>query len=181
MHILEEILIETPRLKLRSMQADELDAIHLIFSDPKVMAAFHEPPFTREQTRAWMQRNLDHQTKHGFGLFTVLLKADDQLIGDCGLEVMEVDGAQAAELGYDFRSDFWGQGYATEAARAVRDYAFNELHLSRLISLIRVGNVASRRVAEKVGMHYLSEIVNGPRHYWQYGLSAERWPKQEPS
>jgi RimJ/RimL family protein N-acetyltransferase len=101
-------------------------------------------------------------------LFSVILKESGELIGDCGLEVMEDMGA--AELGYDFRSDFWNQGFATEAATAVKDYAFNVLKLPRLISLIRVGNLSSRRVAEKVGMSLLEEFTRYDIRYWKYGL-----------
>lgn len=116
------------------------------------MAAFDTDPFDREQMTAWVQRNLDHQTEHGYGLFSVILKSNGDLIRNCGLEHMDVEGVAAAELGYDFRSDYWNQGYATEAATAVRDYAFNVLQLPRLISLIRQHNVPSQRVAEKIGM-----------------------------
>jgi ribosomal-protein-alanine N-acetyltransferase len=72
------------------------------------------------------------------------------------------------ELGYDFRSHYWNQGYATEAAAAVRDYAFQTLQIPRLISLIRVGNSASRRVAEKIGMQLAAEITRYDTAYWKY-------------
>jgi RimJ/RimL family protein N-acetyltransferase len=152
------------------MRATDLDALLEIFGDPKVMAAFDEPPFDRQQMARWLQRNLEHQEEHGYGLFSVMLVGDGVLIGDCGLELMEVEGAQVAELGYDFRSDYWGQGYATEAAAAVRDYAFGLLGLSRLISLIRVHNRASQRVAEKIGMERVRELARYGNRYWEYGM-----------
>lgn len=106
-------LLDTPHLRLRLMRADDVDALLRIFSDPLVMAAFDAPPFDRAQMLQWLQRNLDHQAKHGYGLFSVVLKAngsqanglrgDTLLIGDCGLELLEVEGANVAELGYDFR------------------------------------------------------------------------------
>ena len=151
--------LETARLRLRAMQPSDIDDLLLIFTDPKVMAAFECPPFDRQQMAQWLQRNLDHQAQYGTGLFSVILKADGALVGDCGLEVMEVDGAQVAELGYDFRSDTWNQGLATEAATAVRDYAFHVLRLPQLISLIRTGNRGSQRVAEKIGMQRISEFT----------------------
>ncbi len=83
---------------------------------------------------------------------------------------MKVNGVQAAELGYDFRSGFWNQGLATEAAAAVRDYAFDVLKLSMLISLIRVGNQASKRVAEKVGMTLEEEFTRYGNRYWKYSI-----------
>ena len=162
--------LETKRLILRPMLESDLDALLLIFTDPNVMASFGVDPFTREQMQRWLQRNLDHQKEFGYGLFSVLLKETGELIGNCGLEQMEVNGVQAAELGYDFRSGFWNQGFATEAASAVRDYAFNVLKLPMLISLIRLGNLASKRVAEKVGMTLEEEFMHFGNRYWKYSL-----------
>jgi RimJ/RimL family protein N-acetyltransferase len=153
------------------MQADDFDALLEIFTDPRVMASFGGELFTRAQMQGWLDRNLAHQAEHGYGLFSVMRRADGLLIGNCGLEQMTVDGQVAAELGYDLRSDAWGQGYATEAACAVRDYAFSVLRLPQLISLIRVGNLASQRVAEKVGMRLLAEPERYGIRYWQYGLA----------
>lgn len=163
-------MIETTRLLLRPMQAEDTDALLKIFADPKVMASFGVAPFEPEQMKHWVQRNLDHQNEFGYGLFSVIHQESGILIGDCGLEQMDVDGVQAAELGYDFRSDYWNQGYATEAASAVRDYAFNTLHLPLLISIIRVGNFASKRVAEKVGMQQVSQFERYGNQYWRYAL-----------
>ncbi len=163
--------IETPRLLLRSMQAADLDALLLIFIDRKVMASFGGELFDRRQMEEWLHRNLEHQAHHGYGLFSVILKTSGVLIGDCGLELMEVDNTPVAELGYDFRSEYWHQGYATEAASAVRDYAFQTLGLPHLISLIRVGNIASRRVAEKVGMQFDSEFTRYGSPYWKFKIA----------
>ncbi len=160
--------LETKRLLLRPMLETDLEFLLLIFTDPKVMAAFDHPPFTRGQMQRWLQRNLDHQDQFGYGLFSVILKESGELIGDCGLEQMEDQAA--AELGYDFRSEFWNRGYATEAARAVRDYAFEVLKLPRLISLIRVGNLSSKRVAEKVGLTLAEEITRYGIQYWKYAV-----------
>jgi RimJ/RimL family protein N-acetyltransferase len=137
------------------------------------MASFDATAFNRKQMQGWMQRNLQHQNLHGYGLFSVILKSEGLLIGDCGLEHMEVGGDQVTELGYDFRSDYWNQGFATEAASAVRDYAFNVLHLPRLISLIRVGNEASKRVSEKIGMRLVVETKQHGISYWQYAIDAK--------
>ena len=162
--------LETTRLLLRPMLDSDFEALHLIFTDPRVMESFNEDPLTREQMQCWLKRNLDHQKQFGYGLFSVILKETSELIGDGGLEQMEVNGLQAAELGYDFRSEFWNQGYATEAALAVRDYAFDVLKLPMLISLIRVGNLASKRVAEKAGMTLAEEITRYGNRYWRYSI-----------
>jgi ribosomal-protein-alanine N-acetyltransferase len=167
-----ETTLETARLQLRRMTADDAGALLAIFSDPKVMAAFGGELFDQARMEHWVARNLGHQAEYGYGLYAVILKRSGQLIGDCGLEQMELDGGPAAELGYDFRSDCWNQGYGTEAAAAVRDYAVHTLRLPRLVSLIRMGNGASRRVAEKIGMRLLGTLTRHGRDYWEYGLEA---------
>ena len=169
---MSNLQLETPRLYLRLMKSSDLDDLLKIFGDPKVMASFGGATFNREQMQGWMQRNLEHQNRYGYGLFSVILKSEGLLIGDCGLEHMDLDGDQATELGYDFRSDYWNQGFATEAATAVRDYALDVLHLPRLISLIRVGNAASRRVSEKIGMRFVAEITQNGISYWQYAIDS---------
>jgi len=162
--------IETSRLSLRLMTPDDLEPLLEIFGDPQVMAAFDSAPFTRQQMSGWMERNLQHQATHGYGLFSVILRSSGMLIGDCGLEHMQLDGERVTELGYDFRRDCWNKGYATEAAAAVRDFAFNQLSLAALVSLIRVGNQASRRVSEKIGMRLQAELNLHGIAYWQFAI-----------
>jgi ribosomal-protein-alanine N-acetyltransferase len=143
----------------------------VIFTDPRVVASFGIPPFSRQQMEQWVQRNLKHQEEFGYGLFSVILKSSGLLIGDCGLEQMDIEGEKNAELGYDFRSDYWHRGYATEAATVVRDFGFKELNLTKIVSLIRVGNNPSKRVAERVGMTLLAEFTRfGNIKYWKYGM-----------
>lgn len=166
-------MIETARVLLRPMRPEDVDDLLIVFTDPKVMASFGGILFDRPQMEQWVERNLEHQARHGYGLFSVIHKADQRLIGDCGLEHLEVDGTEAAELGYDLRSDYWNQGLATEAAAAVRDYAFGALGLPRLISLIRTGNEASRRIAEKIGMRHAADTTRDDQSYWLYALSRD--------
>ncbi|MGD9892477.1 MAG: GNAT family N-acetyltransferase [Dehalococcoidia bacterium] len=165
------LLIETPRLLLRSMVERDIDHLLRTFGDPKVMAAFESEPFDRPQMEQWVRRNLEHQDRYGYGLFTLVLKANGLVIGDCGLEHTGVSSAMESELGYDLCSDYWGQGLATEAATAVREFAFDMQDIPRLIAFIRRGNEASRRVAEKVGMHLEAELERYGRPYWRYAIS----------
>ena len=163
--------LETPRLILREMAAADATALLAVFSDSRVMASFPgTPPFNADRMNAWVARNLMHQTEHGYGLFSVVHRADGLVIGDCGLERMEI----GVELGYDLRSDYWCQGLATEAATAVRDFAFDELGLDRIVSLIRVGNQASRRVAEKVGLSLVEQIDRNGARYWLFAIEQRR-------
>jgi RimJ/RimL family protein N-acetyltransferase len=158
-------MIDTARLTLRLMTRDDIDDMLVIFSDPRVMASFGVPPFDRTRVERWVSGNLAHQEKFGYGNFAVVHRSDGCLIGDCGLEHMDVHGRSEVEIGYDFRSDYWGRGFATEAASAVRDFAFGALGLDRVISTIRPENVASRRVAEKIGMVLERETPREDRIY----------------
>jgi len=148
----------------------DIDGMLRIFTDPLVIASFGIPPFERHQMKRWLLRNLSHQNEFGYGLFSAILKYNNLLIGDCGLEHRIIHGEMVTELGYDFLSDYWHKGLATEAAKAVRDYAFIELRLPRLVSLIRVGNDGSKRVAERVGMTLISEFTRYGNKYWKYGI-----------
>ena len=166
-------MIETKRIILRRMTEDDTDQLLLIFTDPRVMASFDGLLFDRTKMEAWVRRNLEHQIKYGYGLFSVFLKNEGILIGDCGLEHMDVDGKTEGELGYDIRSDYWRKGYATEAASAVREYAFTVIGLNRLISLIRPSNIASIRVAEKTGMIKEQSIKRSGHVYYIYSIVPE--------
>lgn len=152
------------------MRMDDVDDLLAIFSDPKVMASFGGMLLDRSDMERWTRRNVEHQERYGYGLFAVIHRGDRRLIGDCGLEVRREDGPEV-ELGYDFRSDYWGHGYATEAASAVRDYAFRQLRIPRLVSMIRRGNEASRRVAERIGMRYEADVTQHGVDYWVYALA----------
>ena len=89
----------------------------------------------------------------------MILKSSGELAGDCGLTVQDVEGVNEIEIGYHVRHDLWGQGLATEAARACRDLGFARLRVERLISLIRPENLQSRRVAEKNGMTVSKDLI----------------------
>jgi ribosomal-protein-alanine N-acetyltransferase len=117
------------------------------------MAAFESKPFGRPEMARWLDRNLTHQERHGYGLFSVIHKDEGQIIGDCGLEHRDIRGGAEVELGYDFCSAYWNRGFATEAATGVRDYAFGNLKVDRLVSLIRSGNVADALNVEIVDYH----------------------------
>ena len=84
--------------------------------------------------------------------------------------VFDIGIGSLTELGYDLRSAYWNHGFATEAALAVRGYAFDVLQLPQLFSLIRIGTFASQRVAAKIGMHLAEEFTWNEIRYWKYGL-----------
>src|ERR1700740_2300801 len=95
------------------------------------------------------------------------------MIGDCGITLQEVDGEHLREIGYHLRRDLWGQGLATEAARACRDYGFGELKADTLISLIRPENLPSRRVAERNSMKVWKETTRSGLVHLVYRVTRE--------
>jgi [ribosomal protein S5]-alanine N-acetyltransferase len=145
------IVLQTPRLMLRSFTAGDLDEMSELMANQDFMR-FSLGVFSREQTAAFLEKVQARDEKRLPSQFAVLTLPDARLIGYCGFFFQIVDGVEELEIGYRLHPAYWGQGLATEAARAVRDYGFNELHLPRLISLIHPENVASRRVAQKNGL-----------------------------
>jgi [ribosomal protein S5]-alanine N-acetyltransferase len=152
--------LKTKRLLLRKFEMSDLEQLHRqVFSDAEVMH-FGDGPQTREWTRQWIETSLENYKVRGFGPYAVMKKDSPELIGYCGLFLFpEIDGQAEVEIGYRLGRSTWGNGYATEAALAVRDFAQNDLHLHRLIALIDPGNRASIRVAKKLGMQYEKEVM----------------------
>jgi len=153
---MKEAILETPRLYLRQMTPEDHAALHALFSDPVAMAHYPQP-FTPEMTSGWIEWNTRNYRELGFGLWALVHKARREVIGDCGLTMQRIDGIAELEIGYHLLPAYWKQGFATEAALACRDYAFDTLGRDRVVSWMKPGNVASRRVAERVGMHLEKE------------------------
>jgi hypothetical protein len=131
-----------------------------VFGDPEVMkhsSGMQSPDWVRKWLRGCLE---DYHQKWGFGLWAVVEKGAREVIGYCGLSHFDdVGGRPETEIGYRLARAHWGHGFATEAARAVRDYSFQTLCLPRLIAIIDPRNVASVRVAEKIGMRYEKDVV----------------------
>jgi [ribosomal protein S5]-alanine N-acetyltransferase len=157
-------ILETARLILREFKAEDADALARVLSDPETMR-YYPAPYDRAGVEAWIARSQQRYRDDGVGLWGMVLKSSGELIGDCGVIRQEVDGEHLFEIGYHLRRDLWGQGLATEAATACRDWAFANLNADRLISLIRPENIRSRRVAERNGMTIWKEVEwRGLRH-----------------
>jgi len=153
-------LLTTERLLLRHFHILDAEPMDHIFGDPEVMR-FGDGVQSREWVQAWLRTCLEryHQT-WGFGPYAVVEKRSQNVIGYCGLFFFpDVGGQPDVEVGYRLARSAWGQGYATEAAGAVRDFAFATLGIQRLIAIIDPSNIASIHVAEKIGMHYEKEVM----------------------
>ncbi len=167
----------TSRLLLREFTPDDVDALAPILADPEVMRFSLSGPETREQTAAFITWCQEQYARSGFGLWAVIHIEDGQLIGYCGLSEWDIEGAHEVEVGYRLDPEYWGRGLATEAAEAALEYARNRLGLSRVIAIIEAENVASIRVAEKIGMRLEKQFQNKRnRDIWTclYSLGGER-------
>ena len=167
------VVLETERLVLRHLEPGDVDALHLVLGDPETMT-YYPSAFSREKTTEWIEWNRSSYERYGFGLWGLVLRESGELIGDCGLISQDVDGASLIEIGWHVRRDLWGQGLATEAAVASRDHGFATLEVPRLISLVRPENVASCRVAEKIGMNVTGHTRRGPDWLHRvYGITRD--------
>lgn len=147
----------TERLVFREMAENDLEAMSDLLGDPDVMA-FYAHPKDRAEALDWIRWNQRLYMERAFGLWVIELRETGAFVGDCGLTPQEVNGAVEIEVGYHVRRSLQGRGYGTEAAAAARDYARDVLGLSRLIAIIPPDNVASQRVAEKIGLVFEQEI-----------------------
>ena len=148
----------TPRLIIRTLELKDVEPLCRMWSDPDVTQFMGGP---REYD--WLVKTFTEiaheEPQPVYDLWSEIEQTSMDIIGQCGIYEKEVDGALEHELIYVFAKSAWGHGYATEAACAVREYAFCELALMRIISLIEPENVPSIHVAEKTGFHFEKEII----------------------
>jgi RimJ/RimL family protein N-acetyltransferase len=149
--------METKRLFLRELTMEDLEGLHKIFSDPESMRHYPKP-FTLEETKKWIKWNIENYATYDFGLWGVVLKEGERFVGDCGITMQSINGKMEPEIGYHINKEYTNKGYATEAAKACQDYAFNVLKLKKLYSYMKYTNIASARVAEKNGMKLIMEV-----------------------
>lgn len=154
-------MIETNRLIMREMKQSDYNDLCKILKDKDVMYAY-EGPFSDEEVQRWLTNQINRQQDKGLGLNAVLLKETGEMIGQCGLTLQSWKEQTLLEIGYLFQKAYWHKGYATEAAIACKEYAFQNLHADRVCSIIRDTNTASQNVAIRNGM---SVIDTWTKHY----------------
>jgi ribosomal-protein-alanine N-acetyltransferase len=164
-----DTLLLTERMRLRPFRPDDLEALWAIQGDPETMR-WYPHPFSRDESQAWITRNLEGYERDGHGHWAAELIDDGRLAGSCGLLAQQVDGVAEIEAGWIFDRALWNRGLATEAGRACRDLAFGPMGRTRLISLVRPENVASCRVAEKLGMTVEKETMHAELRHHVYAM-----------
>lgn len=169
------MILETKRLLLREMSPDDFQAMFQVLGDPQTMWHYPYTP-DGQHVRDWIERNMNRYMKDGFGLWAVCLKETGELIGDCGLTLQNINGEILPEIGYHIRRDCHRKGYASEAARGVRDWVFQNTDYQAVYSYCRYTNLPSIKTAESIGMHFVCEYpdeLNGMTHV--SSISREEW------
>ncbi len=156
-------VFETPRLIVRHLRADDLDDLYSICSDEELMRFVGDgKPLSIERVQLWIEKSQDNYRNLGFGCFAVIEKVSGELAGYCGL-VRGPEGDEI-EIIYALKKEYWGNGLATEVARATMEYGLDELGLKQIVATIDPENTSSIRIVEKLGMTFQQKRVD------QYGL-----------
>ena len=155
------MILETDRLYLRELKQTDFHSLCKILQDEDTMYAYNGA-FCDGEVREWLDRQIHHYQKWNFGLWAVILKETDDMIGQCGLTMQPWKGAEVLEIGYLFARLHWHQGYAIEAAAACKNYAFEVLKADEVCSIIRDTNTASQNVAIRNGM---AVVDTWTKHY----------------
>lgn len=142
---------------MRLVAMQDVDDVFDIFGDPEAVRAYAD---TKDLSGCaeWIQRILDRYERHGHGLWAVVLADTGENIGQCGLSTQPFLGDDELGLGWLFKRKHWGNGYATEAAVACRDYAREHAMARALTSYIRPNNTRSIAVAKRVGMDCVANL-----------------------
>jgi [ribosomal protein S5]-alanine N-acetyltransferase len=160
--IVRSPIIETERLTLSQYEPGDEALLYPIVSDPVTMSHYPQP-FTLEQAKAWIDRSLKLYSEDGFGRYGVRLRNSGRYIGDVGFFRAEVNGIPEIDLGYIIDKQYWGKGYATEAAAACVARAFQNRWFTRIAVQMAHSNTASRKVAERLGAQLEADFIN-PRN-----------------
>jgi [ribosomal protein S5]-alanine N-acetyltransferase len=148
------IYLETERMILRPLLASDAEELFQIQCKADTMRFLGGKSVSTEKIRALITQNAPKQSGTGLGMRAAILKSSGKLVGRCGLFASEVDGDTEIELAYLIDVDSASRGLATEAARILTDHASKDLDLKRIVALIHPANLASIRVAEKIGFQF---------------------------
>lgn len=173
-----KIILETKRLVLRRPVMTDIDVLWALYCDPEVTRYIPDAPRSYEETREELEWFLNgHPRYRELGLWATIHKETGEFIGRCGLLPWTINGRQEVEVAYTIDRAFWGQGLGTEAAQGILRYGFEVLNLPRLICLIDPDNIASQRVAEKIGMSLETKVdgIDGDGiPTWIYSMARDK-------
>jgi len=162
-------VLETARLRLRPPTMQDLEEFGRLTSDPEVMRYLGKGVRTREETVSVLTAAIEHWDRHGFGIFVVEDLHEGTFLGRCGLRYFQ--NTPEVELSYSFGRPAWGKGIASEAAKASMQFGFDRLRLERIIAIAMPENIGSRKVMEKLGMHYEKNATYFGSDHVYYAIS----------
>lgn len=169
-----KIILETDRLILRHQVLEDLDSLWGLYCNPEITKYIPDAPRSRAQAREELEWHMNgHPRFPELGLWATIHKETGKFIGRCGLLPWTIDNQQEVEVAYTIAQEYWGRGLATEAAQAILHYGFEKLNFSRLISLIDSENIASQKVAEKIGMTFEREARDEMGPFLIYSISKK--------
>lgn len=156
--------ITTPRLILRAPTVDDAASVFAIYGDPETNRYNPAGPLTDvDQAKAVLDRWLEHWAEHGFGQWAIVTQeAPQHVIGFGGITLYHYNEVERINLGYRFAVSAWGQGYATEFARAALQFGFVQLDQPEVYGVVRPAHQASINVLEKIGMQRIDELDDVP-------------------
>ena len=169
------MLIETKRLLLREITHDDFSALYQVLADTDIMRYY---PYTFDENRVknWIERNIERYRILGFGLWAVCLKESGEVIGDFGLTMQLINGQIKPEIGYHIRADKQRNGFAKEAAIAVRDWTFNNTPFNIVYSYMKHTNEPSVKTAISYGCKQVDEFSDDENEITKvFAISRDEW------
>lgn len=143
-------IVETERLLLRRWKDEDAALVAPIYAKPQVMAFIPGGVWSADRTARAIARMRELESEQGFGFYPIVSKRLGTIIGHCGLGHLEA--TPEIEVAYILDSPYWGQGYASEAARAMIAHAFSRLQIARIVAVAFPENVGSIGVMRAIGM-----------------------------
>jgi RimJ/RimL family protein N-acetyltransferase len=163
-------IIQTPRLIFRYFTIRDLEALAPILTDPQVMEFSIIGVHNQQQIRQFIEQRLLSYLERGFGLYALINQQSHELIGYCGFFVQTIDNRREVEIGYRLAKKYWGQGLATEAAKAVCQYGLERFNFQRFVCLIEPANIRSINVAKKLNMKLEKQIIYYGKNVNMYSI-----------
>ena len=169
------MLFETERLYMRRITQDDFSSWKEILSDPETMKHYPKP-YDDQGVQRWIDWTLSNYEKYGFGLRALVLKETGEFIGDCGITMQNINGNLLPEIGYHLNKKYHRQGFASEAAKKCRDFAFETLGFPAVYSYMSDLNQASYGVAQKIGMQLTEKYADDTHELTRvYRITKEEW------
>lgn len=169
--------LESARLRTRFLREEDADIWEGFYmqegNDRYLLDLGGKTP--KENARLAVERQLNRYKRQTYGLQALIEKSTGSLVGQCGLLQQEIKSQRRLEIGYQLFNDYWGKGFATEAACLFRDYGFRELDAPEIIAIINVDNLPSQRVATRIGMTQSDEMDYLGHHTYIYQIDRDSW------